>query len=175
MVLSSFWALIETTRKESENDDEFISKLKDKLVATTENEIIGFERILRTLILRADHYNVLAAEKIIEGYVSDDLFLYFRCWLISQGKDVFENTIINPDSLSVIVEKDQNASLEGLLYVTNDAYSELTGIEEEETFPRDVCIFEGLDYDMPKNPTQGEAWEENQLPKLYPNLWNTLN
>jgi hypothetical protein len=169
-----FWNIIEQTRSYSKTDEEFINKLTTNIEEYDLQDISEFEAILRKLIIKADHYNVMAAEKIIQGVVSDDPFIYFRCWLISQGKQVYESAINNPDNLAQIVKKKQRTDLEELLYVATNAYKKKTGKEEDETFPRDVCISKGLDYDMPKDPTKGKDWKEKDLPKMYPNLWKSV-
>ena len=77
MNIKEFWKLIESSK--SSNQQDFLDNLKKQLYALDNKEIILFEEILRELIIKADHYNVMAAEKIIEGWVSDDPYLYFRC------------------------------------------------------------------------------------------------
>jgi hypothetical protein len=37
---------------------------------------------------------------VVNGHCSDDSFENFRCWLVSMGRDVYENALANPDSLS---------------------------------------------------------------------------
>lgn len=172
---TQFWTIIEKAKNDNNgNQDEFIGLLQEKLENLSEEDIIEFESILREKIIEANHYNVIAAQKIIEGFVSDDSFLYFRCWLISQGQKIFEDTIKNPDNLADIVKKNRNYEIEDLLYVTTFAFEKKTGREEDENFPRDVCIEKGLDYDMLPNQTKGENWEEKDLPIRFPKLFNKM-
>ena len=76
-----------------------------ELIQYKESDIVKFEEILITKIIEADNYNVMIAQKLIDWYVSDDSFLYFRAWLISLWKDIFENTIKNPDYLNDSLNK----------------------------------------------------------------------
>ena len=61
-----------------------------------------------------------------EPYVSADGFIYFRCWLLLKGKEFFED--ITRDINAFISGKYHfdigDTWAEGLLYVSDDAYSE---------------------------------------------------
>jgi hypothetical protein len=50
----------------------------------------------------ADSYRNLlwAAAYLINGGCSDDGFESFRCWLIVQGRTVFERSVADPDTLA---------------------------------------------------------------------------
>ncbi|MVN76337.1 DUF4240 domain-containing protein [Hymenobacter sp. HMF4947] len=138
-------------------------------------QIIEFECLLRQQILAADDFKIIAAQKIIRGSVSDDSYLYFRCWLIGQGEETFTKAVYNPDSLADIDTEEVYPDFESLLYVATQAYHHKTGKkEEDETFPRAIAIERGLDYDG-ATETKGEDWEEEQLPTLLPKLWAKHN
>ncbi|MBC6697234.1 DUF4240 domain-containing protein [Hymenobacter puniceus] len=112
----------------------------------------------------------MAAQKVIDGYVSDDPYLYFRCWLIGQGEAVFTNTFQHPNTLAAVIEEPYR-DFEELLYVATTAFEQCTGkTEEDDTFPRQVAAARGLSYDF-GSETKGEDWTENQLPKMLPKLW----
>ena len=167
-----FWKIIDYSFTNSKGNQETQEKLiLDKLLSYTLEDITNFEIIFRQLIIEADDYKIIAAEKIIEGWVTDDPYLYFRCWLVGQGQKTFEETLKNPDYLANIVSKSTDTNFEGLMYVATMAYSQKTGKEEDETFPRDVAIGKGLDYDFGAPPTKGTEWKEEELPKRYPRLW----
>ena len=112
--------------------------------------------------------------KIIEGSFTDDSYLYFRCWLIGQGKTIYQETLKNPDYLANIVKADKIHEFEGLMYVATKAYEEKTGKKEDESFPRDLAYKAGLDYDFGAPPTKGTDWTEDALPTLLPALYNKL-
>lgn len=171
-----FWKLIDDSNRNCSNDQSCQAKLLySSLVDMSEQDIYNFEEILRKKIIEADDYKVMAASYIINGYVSDDLYIYFRCWLIGKGKQIFESTLRDPDSLTKYIKEGTICDFEELLYVATKAYSKKVGKEEDETFPRDTCIENGLDYDFGAPPTKGEEWEEDDLPNMFPKLWNTFN
>ena len=169
-----FWEIIDKSSIISNGSNSLQEKLLiDILADYPKEEIIDFEIVLRQLIDEADHYNVVAAEKIIQGWVSDDSYLYFRCWLIAQGKSVFYGSLQNPDLLANIITDATETSFEELLYIATEAFKLKTGKQEEDdSFPREVASEKdkALNYDMGGSGTKGEDWEVDDLPKLYPKL-----
>ena len=172
---AEFWQLINTAHQQAAGDPEQQeTQLIEALTNCLPADIIDFERILRCYILKADDFRIIAAQKIIQGYVSDDPYLYFRCWLIGQGSEVYFEVLRNPDSLAELDVTEDNTNFEALLYVATDAFATVTGQEEDDTFPRDVVREEGLTYDG-LTETKGEDWTEEQLPTLLPKLWAKFN
>ncbi|WP_428232729.1 DUF4240 domain-containing protein [Flavobacterium sp.] len=174
---TEFWKIIAYSITNSNEDKVKQEKIIiEKLSAYSPEQIIEFEIILRQLIIQADDFKIMGAQKIIEGYVSDDSYLYFRCWLIGKGEEIYRKTIRNPDFLSERISRDDEFYFEGLLYVSTNAYKIKTGkIVEDATFPRDVAYLKGLDYDFGAPPTKGVDWKEEDLPTTYPKLWRLFN
>jgi hypothetical protein len=170
---NEFWKIIEYSLAKSNQDKSQQEKIiVEKLTTYKAEQIIEFEILFRQIVIGADDFKVMGAEKIIEGYVSDDSYLYFRCWLIGKGKMIYTETLKNPDFLSEIVGEDEETNFEGLMYVATTAFKIKTQKkEEDESFPRDIAIGKGLDYDFGAPPTKGSDWKEEELPKIYPKLW----
>ncbi|MBD2714174.1 DUF4240 domain-containing protein [Microvirga sp. STR05] len=166
-----FWQLVEAAKTEAQGDQQLQEQiLIDHLAQLEPAQIVAFECRLRECLLEADHFNIIAAQKIIDGYVSDDTYLYFRCWLIGQGETVFTNALQNADSLASVMDEGYQ-DFEELLYVATKAFEQRTGkTDEDDTFPRSIASEQGLDYDF-GSETKGEDWTENQLPKMLPKLW----
>ncbi|GGG27621.1 DUF4240 domain-containing protein [Hymenobacter glacieicola] len=167
---NEFWQIIDSTKQASQGDQQ---RQQQALISCLESyppeQILEFECQLRQHVLEADTFLIMAAQKIIDGYVSEDPYLYFRCWLVGQGEAVFTEALRNPDSLAALLEEPYQ-EFEALLYVAGMAYAARTGKQtEDDTFPRAVAITRGLDY--ADSVTKGEDWTENQLPKMLPRLW----
>lgn len=175
-----FWRLVDSTHKDSAGDQDLQeAMLISRLEKYTPEEIIEFECIMREYLIEADDFTVMAAQKIIEGWVTDDPYLYFRCWLIGQGESTFTETLRNPDVLADLVEDDVGyLDFEPLLYVATQAYEQRTGQQEDDddnnNFPRNAASERGLSYDF-GSITKGEDWTEEQLPTLLPRLWAKFN
>lgn len=171
-----FWRVIDFAHQQARGHEQVYEALLIKTLGQySPEEIIEFECILEQQLLAVDDFKVMAAQKIIEGSVTDDSYLYFRSWLISQGKSVFEEVLRNPDSLAGIDTEATIAEFEPLLYVATQAYKNKTGKQEEdESFPRGVASARGLNYDSATG-TKGKDWTEEQLPTLLPKLWAEHN
>ena len=174
---TEFWKIIDYSIAKSNNEKSEQEKvIIEKLATYSPEEIIEFEVIFRQLIIDADDFKIMGAQKIIEGYVSDDSYLYFRCWLIGKGEKIYTETLKNPEYLSENINQDEESYFEELMYVATNAYKIKTGKkEEDESFPRDIAIGKGLDYDFGAPPTKGVDWKEEELPKTYPKLWEKFN
>ncbi|WP_395077879.1 DUF4240 domain-containing protein [Flavobacterium sp.] len=168
-----FWKIIEYSIAKSNNvKSEQEKVIIEKLAIYSPEQIIEFELIFRQLIIDADDFKIMATQKIIEGYVSDDSYLYFRCWLIKKGEKIYTETLKNPDFLAENINQGEKSYFEELMYVATNAFKIKTGKkEEDESFPRDIAIERGLDYDFGAPPTKGIDWKEEDLPKIYPKLW----
>ncbi len=179
MDTTAFWEIIDYSFKNTQQNKDLQEKLIiEKLSAYTAEQIIDFEIILRKKILEADDYKIIAAEKIIEGSVTDDPYLYFRCWLIGQGKNTFKETLKNPDFLADKLNRTTRTNFEPLLYVATSAYKIRTGKNKEDlSFPRNVAILRDrqLDYDFGAPLTKGVKWKIEDLPIQYPKLWAKFN
>jgi len=147
---------------------EQVEIITDRLSKREEKEIIGFECTLRELLMRAYHYNVMAVQKIVEGSVTDDTFLYFRCKLMLYGRITFENAIGNPNFIFERI--DSKFSGEPLLMVADTAFKMKFGEESGKVLPRDYAS-EIIDYDFGEYDVQGKDWGEEDIPKRYSKLW----
>jgi len=162
MSIDEFWTIIESADERT---------IVNTLYRLSQKDIIDFERHLRERIIECDHYHIVAAFKIIDGYVTDDPYLYFRCWLISKGRNAFENALQNADTISDVLGDGESPDCEGLLYVATRAYEIKTGKSENDSFPRTICQSEGLDYDFNAPPTKGTDFRDEDLPAICPRLW----
>lgn len=166
-----FWQIIDKANQEAAGNEVVQeASLIHQLAAYSEADIVEFEKLLRQTLQQADDYQVMAALKIIQGWVTDDSYLYFRCWLIGQGQATFLAALKNPESLVEKADKGSFPSFESLLSVADEAYSKKTGkTEEDESYPRYQAFEQGVEYD---SNTTGTDWTEEQLPSLYPKLWS---
>lgn len=162
MDVSEFWDIVETA-----NDKAMV----EKLLRLPPQDIIEFESLLREKIIESNNYSIMAALKIISGSVSDDAYLYFRCWLIGKGRKAFEHVLQNADSIVDVLQDGEEPENEALLYIATKAYEMKTGKKEDSSFPRSVCISRGLDYDFSAPPTKGTDFTDEQLPTISPKLW----
>jgi len=86
-----FWAIIENSGK-GEN-------LENELCRLTEHEIFGYVHWWDRFHGQSYNQALWAVAHVVMGGCTDDGFDYFRYWLISRGKDVYEKAIYDADSL----------------------------------------------------------------------------
>ena len=156
---SEFWSFISKSREGVSECEEQADKLSWLLSAQPAAEILSFDELFAKKRKEAYRWNLWGAAYVINGGCSDDGFEYFRCWLISQGREVFENALKNPDSLADVLPEDfEEAKCEDILYAADKAHEDLIG----ESLPART-------FDGPSEP-EGEEWEEDELDRLFPRL-----
>lgn len=155
----TFWELIEESRENAGSDlGEQAADLTDLLSELLLEEILAFDRMFWQFLNDAYRWELWGAAYIINGGCSDDSFEYFRCWLISQGKRVYDESLADPESLAGRAEEGGHDEAESLLYAAADAYEVETGKKLTERFT------------APAEPA-GEPWEEDDLESRFPRLW----
>lgn len=160
-----FWNLIERARKNSSGDiDEQASIITSMLAKRTVDDILEFGRIFESYHNKSYTSELWAAAYIIQGGCSDDGFDYFRGWLISRGKDVFEKALDDPASLGRSITVDQASEIDGecMLGIASSAYEEKTSKDD---------YYEMLGATDPRLEIQMTWTEEREdLEKLFPTL-----
>ena len=166
-----FWEAIEKSYKynkkkwEDYDIEEHLEKLTNYLSKYGKERLVAFEKTLQEKLMEL--YTAQIAELYIilncdfekkddiysfeeEPYISADGFIYFRCWLLLKGKEFFED--ITKDINAFISGKYHfdigDTWAEGLLYVSDDAYSE-NHENEDECEIRDIVYekYPHINYD----------------------------
>ena len=94
-----FWEIIDSTVKNGISLDKQAALLKNELMALDEKELVGFRYNFFKFMNNSYRSQLWAVAYIVMGGCSDDGFDYFRMWLITRGKKVFDAALENPDSL----------------------------------------------------------------------------
>jgi hypothetical protein len=154
--------LVEDTRRDAGNDTSRQSDLlRNRLTQLSPAAIVEFARIRHRLDQRAYTWSVWGAAAVIEDGCSDDCFRDFRSYVISLGREPYENALRDPDSLASVAENAEVGDWENADNVAPDAYSSVTGND----FPLD-------DSDLSGRP-RGTPFNENDaagLARRYPRL-----
>jgi hypothetical protein len=169
-----FWEIIEKSLKATKNQDDQEQYLISEIKKLSPKEIIGFR--LRTDYLLYHSYTsaMWCAGYIMNGGCSDDSFEYFRCWVISRGKDTYYKTKENPDYLVIeVVKGAEFYDFESFWYVALDAFRQKTGKE----------LYDYIDYDNFKTkegayPQFEFTWQEDSpesMKKICPKLFDRYN
>jgi hypothetical protein len=136
-----YWSLVENSLKLTQDQDQQGQFLVSEINNLSLHDIIRFQ-------LRTDHLlnEMYTSEMWCAGYImnngcSDDGFEYFRCWIISRGKEVYYKAKANPDYLvNEVVEGREIYEFELFGVAANEAFEEATGEE----------LLDYIDYEHPR-------------------------
>ncbi|MDT9684517.1 DUF4240 domain-containing protein [Streptomyces sp. TRM76323] len=130
---TEFWEIVDSTREAAEGDPEdHADLLVERLVRLDPDSVLDFARHFEARYARAYTWDLRAAAAVLLGGAGDDAFDSFRCWLIGQGREVFEGAVHDPETLAELLE-DFDPAVDGdgeeLGYAADEAYEQLTGVE----------------------------------------------
>ena len=159
-----FWQLIQESIDKSNGELDSQHKVLISILSKYEpEEIIEFDKIFNKFYVESYTSDLWAAAYIINGGCYEDDFDYFRGWLISRGKKVYEETINNPDALVDVVSVYDagNVEFEDFLYIASDAYKVRTS--QDDFYNKAIRI---------SSPKINLTWSENEeeLGKMFPEL-----
>ncbi|MHB9862372.1 DUF4240 domain-containing protein [Streptomyces sp. YIM S03343] len=162
-----FWELVDSSREAAEGDpEEQADLLVERLLRLDPDTVLDFSRHFESRFNRAFTWELWGAARVLLGAVGDEAFDSFRCWLIGQGREVFEGAVHDPDALAgLLTDFDEEIDGDGeeLGFAADEAYEQLTG-----TVPPDLGI--------PPAPAEPEGTpldlaDEGALAQRYPRLW----
>lgn len=163
-----FWSIIGQTTELEANTDAQSSALSRALGALSSDEIVAFEAAFQRQVNRAYTWDLWGAGYVAHGGMSDDGFEYFRRWLISKGRGVYERVLANPDDLADLLAADSEGSLEfeAFAYVAGTVWTAKTGQSLDAFYQR-------VGPTLASREPIGEPFEEDSdhLAARYPKLW----
>ncbi|WP_199808820.1 MULTISPECIES: DUF4240 domain-containing protein [Streptomyces] len=164
---TEFWELVDDARQAAEGDpEEQADLLVDRLARLDPDSVLDFARHFESRYNRAYRWDLWGAAWVLLDGASDDAFDFFRCWLIGQGRHVFEGAVHDPDSLADLLD-DFDEEIDGdgeeLGYAADEAYEQLTGAVAP-------------DLEIAPAPPEPEGTpldfeNEGLLAERYPRLW----
>ncbi|WP_026038888.1 DUF4240 domain-containing protein [Myroides injenensis] len=195
---SLFWNLIAESnsktieclgRYDVEKHTEELTKLLSRL---SKEDIIVFEKMVQEKL--HELYKASVAELFViisnevfakdgeevefEDYVSDDEFIYFRCWIILQGREVFENVKKDIMLFSKYVDilNINDWWGENLLYVGDCAYELKEGIEDSSEIRDSISELypEVIHYDSLEREIDREIFRSKMLFRHYKDLISSI-
>lgn len=162
-----FWEIVDDTREAAGGDPEaHADLLVERLTELDPESVTDFARHFESRFGRAYRWDVWGAAWVLLDGAGDDAFENFRCWLISQGRHVFEGTLHDPDALAELLEDFDprtDGEAEEIGYAAFDAYEQLTGDELPGL---------GLEEPPPEPPGVPPDFEDAEaMAAEYPRLW----
>lgn len=106
---AQFWTIIEAGGSKAPADPERqLAAARKRLAKLSSEEIRDFHRFFNQKVADAYTWDLWGAGYLINGGCSDDGFHYFRAWVISRGRAVYEAAVANPDSLAGLTDPDRD-------------------------------------------------------------------
>jgi hypothetical protein len=132
-----FWQLIADSRDASGGDSEGQeSALTALLHELPLNDLITFQNRYRQLRGQAYTWPLWGAVYIINGGCGDDSFCYFRDWLIAQGREVYTNTMADPEWLASLKLPEEETDLDGDIISSKAIFAEEMAYVADSVFQR---------------------------------------
>lgn len=163
-----FWELIDSTREAAEGDPvEHAELLVERLTRLDPGTVTDFAQHFEARFLRSYRWDLWGAAWVLLNGASDDVFDFFRCWLIGQGRAVFEGALHDgPDALAELLKEfdpDVDGDGEDIGFAADDAYNLLTGGELPDLAlpePPEEPVGEALNFE-----------DDRVLAQHFPRLW----
>lgn len=126
-----FWRIVEDVRSSADHRDQgaVLFALQEQLRKLPSAEIMEWQEIFQFYDDAAYRDELWAASGAMGAHCSDDGFMDFRSWLISQGRDVYMAALRDPESLAEVDTEGQSLNFEEYAYVAPKAYAQRRAYE----------------------------------------------
>lgn len=178
---SEFWQIIDDSRNESmdrsgsiakdgllysaESEESLVDCLKDRIGALPVEEIKSFANEFERKKHELYRLDLWAIAYIIHSGCSDDYFDYFRNWVIAQGKDFFTKVVKEPRIVADLARPDHEYFFELFSqWLPIGLYEKRSGSKYTLLHTLNVG-----------DHAEGDAWSEDELPRLYPDACKKFN
>jgi hypothetical protein len=154
---AEFWAMVEAARSAHGGDcAQHATRLVVALAELPAAEILAFEHVNDELMAESYHWDLWGAAYLLNFGCSNDGFDYFRGWLLSQGRAIWEAALQDPDGLAELPQVRRLALqrrweswfwCQDILGVAYEAYQRRTG---QPVTPRPFATSSVLRLDHPR-------------------------
>jgi len=171
MPADKFWQIIDASAEHKPRRKRQLKQLNTELSKLDAPQVHSFDLAFEVQMQRAYTWDLWGGAYIMLGGASDDGFVYFRRWLISQGSSTFEAALRYAENLADLLPPDTKEfpEFEEFAYVGMEVLRKKTG-----KWPWDPGAEYTMDSVAPGNKEpRGERFvdSEEHLSKRYPKLW----
>lgn len=154
---ADLWSIIERVDRSSKGELEAAcDAFRAELEALDDNSLVKVVEQFNAAMTRAYNWDLWGAAYVIHGGTSDDHFWDFRAGLVAMGREAFERSLEDPDSMSEIDGVEERTLFEGFQYVPDNVL-EARGLDARGSHGHD------------RKPS-GTKWNEDDLAKRFPKL-----
>jgi hypothetical protein len=153
-----FWALVAAVRAAAGNNLDARPAVLARVLGTLSlADLSAFQKRYESYLLLANRWDLRGAAYLMNGGSSDDGFKYFRDWLISEGQEIYQQALADPDSLSSAPSQEY-FELEAYGYAAQKMYAAKGGGELD------------CDFNVELSTPTGIEWKDSDLPTMFPKL-----
>ncbi|MFJ5830180.1 DUF4240 domain-containing protein [Streptomyces sp. NPDC093089] len=130
---TAFWEIIDASRVAADGDpEEQADLLVERLTGLDPDSVLDYARHFEARFNRAYLWDLWGAAAVLFDGAGDETFDSFRCWLIGQGREVYEGAVHDPDALAELLgdfDLEIDGDGEEIGFAADEAYEALTGAE----------------------------------------------
>ena len=171
-----FWQIIDNSLQDSNNLNDQASHLSKELESLVADDIIGFQLRLEYYLFSLHSPEVWCAACIMNDDTDPKHFFFFKSWIVSQGKELFEKAIISPDDLADYFDEGFNEDdlyeFENFNAIAQKVFYEKFGLHITDFIDKESFIFFTEDAVKPEFD-----WDDENLTNLQvisPRLFNVF-
>ncbi|MEA2707422.1 MAG: hypothetical protein QOF78_23 [Phycisphaerales bacterium] len=167
MTREEFWEIIDAARAAAMFDRRRLPEaLRAELAERAEDEVLEFIRLFNELRIESFRQELFAAAWIAGGGAGEEDFSDFRDWLITLGREAFEDAMHDPQR---ILDHAEPADLKDPF--DPEIAALLHDLHEIVAGPHDTM---GSLRRHPPRPA-GREWQPQELARRFPKLWTAYN
>ena len=191
MTKDEFWHIIDLCARQAKHEGLDAIKNPDlrqrrraqclaaQLTRLPVNDIVSFQAWFECMIDKANTAKLQAAHMLLTDMDgSDDGYLYFRTWLVGQGREFYEAAIRDPNTIADVLDPQRNpidqTEAELLRYAATNACETLTGLrDDDESWPLAYDTVNALskEYARQLPPlAAGDSIDSADIPRHLPKL-----
>ena len=157
----TFWNIIDECFSTGDGDEQ-LEAYETRLQELPREQVVEFQRALNSVMVRAYRWELIGAACFLGCGQSDDGFEDFRAWLISLGRETFENVMADHNLIATF-PYDESPTEEWHCEELHMLPSEIGAEEDDEDWPY---------LSAPDSPA-GEPVELTQesLKQRFPKFW----
>ena len=160
-----FWQIIDNSLQDSNNLNDQASHLSKELESLVADDIIGFQLRLEYYLFSLHSPEVWCAACIMNDDTDPKHFFFFKSWIVSQGKELFEKAIISPDDLADYFDEGFNEDdlyeFENFNAIAQKIFYEKFGLHINDFIDKESFIFFTEDAVKPEFD-----WDDENLTNL---------
>lgn len=182
-----FWQTIESVnRSVPDGNHEMVAKqMCEELLHYSPQDILDWHRIFGEYEKAAYRNDLWVACTALGAHSTDDGFIDFRSWLISQGKNIYMDAMRDPDTLASNPHPGKEMNFEVFAYCALDAYCKKLNITGYDRFtkPYDDLdkhklsrkLVKDIRSEIPQHPDIPSIRLPRNYSTLFPHIWERMS